>query len=294
MRRGYPDEPYEGDGEMPRRSRVIRLADIPEEPRRSERRGSRPLSPAPGEGGGVGSGRPSSPLGTEAVSPTILSVTPEGDGDRIAVVLAIPSRESSDGEGVRAPKKPRRLRVCLLVEQYAALRAEGISLECGDISETLAARLTDEGELCEAIRRGLSALQYGDRSAHRLIRSLTAKGISRERAEAAASYLIRKGFIREEDTARRRVGCGLRKGWGPRRIREDLRLQGLESEAVEAAMEELSSVDFGERCAEVIQKKYGKPPRERGERQRMTAALLRLGYDLDQVRWATRRLEEEP
>lgn len=297
MRRGFCDEPYEewDGGDSPRRSRVTRLADLLEGEGRGDSSTSQSYSLPDKAVGGRQDDTGTITLGTGVSRPTILSVTPEGSGDMIAVVLAIPPRDSMD-YAVERPaqtKKPHRMRICLLAEQYAELRSEGICLECGDISEEHAARLTDAGELCEAIRRGMAALEYGDRSARRLIHSLTAKGVARQRAEDAVAYLTRKGYVREEDAARRRVSCDLRKGWGPRRIREDLRAQGLESRAVEAAMEELSEVDFRESCAEVIRKKYGMIPADRGERQKMTAALMRLGYDLDHIRGAARLLARE-
>ena len=297
MRRIACDDPFDGGDEPPRRSRVVRLIDLTDEggsePCRDhlEKRPSR--STAPESVGGEACRKVKNPrpaVGAEsrekphipAAVPTVLSVTPEGEGETIAVTMVLPT----DGE----EQKPRRIKLHLLVEQYANLRADGVSLDCGDISEEHAALLIEAGELCEAIRRGMAALQYGDRSAHRLATSLGAKGIPRETAEAAAAYLARKGYIREEETARRRVGSDLRKGWGPRRIREDLRALGLESEAVDMAMEELSEVDFDELCAEVIRKKYGDLPAERGERQKMTAALMRLGYDADHIRGAMRLL----
>ena len=55
-------------------------------------------------------------------------------------------------------------------------------------------------------------------------------------ASAAAEYLTRKGYIHEDDTARVRVRQNLKKGWGPRRIREDLRAKGFGTDALEEAM----------------------------------------------------------
>lgn len=234
----------------------------------------------------------------KAVSaPTILSVTPEGEGDTMLVVMAFPvGREAdplSDGFSGDPKGSPHRVKLRLLVEQYAELRAQGVPMVCGDISEEQASLLLEAGKLCAAIRRGMAALQYGDRSIRRLVASLTAKGIARETAEAAVDYLYRKGYIHEEETARRRAGCDLRKGWGPRRIREDLKAQGLDADAVDTAMEELSEVDFHQACADVIRKKYGQLPAEREARQKMTAALMRLGYDLEHIRSAMELLSRE-
>lgn len=274
MRRVTPDDPFEDDGVSSRAPRVARLIDLLDDAETDggERRGTVSR----------GDPLPNEPARVIVSAPTILSVTPEGEGETVAVSLVLPPC----GEG----KKSRRVKLRLLVEQYADLRAQGVSLECGDISEETAAMLAEAGELSDAIRRGMAALQYGDRSARRLAENLIAKGIKRETAEAAAAYLTRKGYIREEDTARRRVSGALRKGWGPRRIREDLRARWLEPKAVEAAMEELAQVDFDEICAEVIRKKYGDLPVERAERQKLTAALMRLGYDLDHIHAAMRLL----
>ena len=81
---------------------------------------------------------------------------------------------------------------------------------------------------------------------------------------------------------------GLRKGWGPRRIREDLRAKGYDASSIEEAMEAVAELDHVERLAAVIRKKYTAVPTDRRERDKMVAALLRLGYDGETVRDALR------
>ena len=49
-------------------------------------------------------------------------------------------------------------------------------------------------------------------------------------------------YIREDDTATLRAEQDLRKGWGERRIREDLIAHGFTREAVEEAMEALAEL----------------------------------------------------
>ena len=303
MRSFSQDGAWGGEGESPRRSRVTRLVDLLDgcERRETPSPASAVAPRAEGRSGGVG--HPRAEGGSRRTSeggvsaPTILSVAPEGEGETIVVVMVVPPGAAEEVPGVENSRRggqcARRVKLHLLVEQYAELRAEGISLECGDIAEEHVARLMEAGALCSAICRGMAALQYGDRSARRLAAGLAAKGIDRETAEAAAAYLARKGYIREEDTAGRRVSADLRKGWGPRRIREDLRALGLEASAIDGAMEALSEVDFDEACAAVIRKKYGEIPKECGDRQKMTAALMRLGYDLEHVRGAMRLLTRE-
>ena len=165
--------------------------------------------------------------------------------------------------------------------------------ECGILTHEEADILLTAGKLCAAIRRGMGLLAYGDQSARRLASKLVAKGTDRETATAAAAYLAEHGFIREDDTARLRAEQGVRKGWGPRRIREDLWAQGFTAAAAEDALEALSEVDFSENCAGVIRKKYGSVPADRTERQKITAALMRLGYESDDIREAMRRVRRE-
>ena len=234
-----------------------------------------------------------------AVSPTpsaaahtaayaVLSVRPEGEGACVTVILRTPTAEEGERPGRHSVRHSVRQTLHLLVEQYAEL-----GVQVGEITRMQAFALREAGALCAAIRRGLSILSCGDQSARRLAYKLTVKGVDREVAEKAAAYLVDKGYIREENTARRRAEQSLRKLYGPRRIREDLRSLGFSPEAVEETMESLAAVDFCENCQKAMAKKYGEIPADRGERQRIIAAVMRLGYDMDTVREAMRRLARD-
>lgn len=196
-------------------------------------------------------------------------------------------------EGNTAEGQRLRQRIPLTAEQYA-----GMGLSVGSISVEEAARLTEAGQLCRAIRKGMELLGYGDLSVRRMVWKLTVRGADRETAAGAAAYLKEKGFLREESAAERRAEQGARKLWGPRRIRQDLMAQGYEEAAVQAAMEALSdpenpeSTDYIANCATLIRKKYGEVPADRQERQRMLAGLTRLGYTYEQVREAARMVSE--
>ena len=136
-------------------------------------------------------------------------------------------------------------------------------------------------------------LGYGDHSARRLTSKLVAKGVDKEIATRAVAYLTRRGYIREESAATLRARQGLGKGWGERRIREDLFALGFTREAVEEAMAELSPVDWEENCTAAIRKKYREIPEERKELQKLVAAMMRLGYDGDTVKAALRQIMRE-
>ena len=209
----------------------------------------------------------------------VLSVTPAGEGETVNVVLAMPAETG---------EKPLRFSFLLLVEQYADL-----GVQVGEVTPERAEALLEAGRLCGAIRRGIAMLGYADHSARRLICKLTAKGVDRETAEAAVAYLSEKGCVREESAAARRVRQGLDKGWGERRIGEDLFAHGFSRDVVEEALAELNDVDWVEACAAAIRKRYREIPRDRGELQKLMAAMMRMGYDSDTVRSAMREILKE-
>ena len=236
------------------------------------------------------------PVSPEAtVSPNVfavLSVHPEGVGETVAVVLSVPAEEAqrlvSGTETARrdgTDGKPTKVKLHLLPEQYAEL-----GVRMGEITAERADELMEAGKLCKAVRRGMALLEYGDQSVRKLAYKLTAKGVDRVTADRAAAYLAERGYIREDNTATLRAEQGHRKGWGPRRIREDLRAQGFTADAVDEAMESLAEADWTESCAAAIRKKYGEVPTDRARRQKLIAALMRLGYDADTVREAMRML----
>ena len=213
----------------------------------------------------------------------VLDVHPNGEGEMVAVVMTRPLDGDPSGGVERAT-------VRLLVEQYAEL-----SPKRGVMTPEQADELFRAGRLAEAVRRALIMLQYGDLSERRLTYKLTAKGIERAVAEEAALYLVDKGLIAEDCGAVRRAEQGVRKLWGPRRIREDLRAQGYEREAIDAAMLSLEDgdVNFAENCAAVIRRKWGGIPTDRAARAKYRAALLRLGYESETVREAEYLIQNE-
>lgn len=283
----YTDEPDGGEAE-PRPLKARRLVDVMEGQGKSPRRDTppterlhrdvarKPSEPRPSPQLRPTSGPTLPPLPDVC---TVLSVTPSGEGDTVAVVMALPDP---------AGGKPQRVRFHLLVEQYAEL-----GVQTGEIAPETADAILDAGRLCGAICRGLSMLVYGDHSAHRLAYKLTAKGVDREIASRAVAYLIERGYIREECTAVLRARQGLNKGWGERRIEEDLFAHGFTREAVEEAVAQLSDVDWEENCASVIRKKYREIPAERRELQKLVAAMMRLGYDADTIKAALRSIMRE-
>ena len=206
----------------------------------------------------------------------------DADGETLTVTL-----ETQGEDGARLRRK-----IPLTVEQYAALKVQP-----GRLFEEEADRLEHAGRLCLAIRKAGELLGYGDMSARTLVRKLTARGIDRAVADEAADWLAARGMLREDASALARAVADARKGWGPRRIRQDLLAHGYPSEAADAALDALHDpedpayVDFDAVCRSVLRVKLGRDAALTADRAacgRLIAAMMRLGYDSDTVREALR------
>lgn len=190
------------------------------------------------------------------------------------------SENSSGGRG-----RTLRHRIRLLAEQYMALRPA-----VGVVDAAFLERLISAGRLCDAIRKGMELLGYGNMSCRRMSDKLVVRGFDREVAREATVYLSDHGYLSEENTALRFAEQGVRKQWGPRRIREDLFARGFSSETISVTMESLDEVDFSEICARVMTKKYGGVPQDPAARRKMIAALMRLGFSMEHIKGATEYL----
>lgn len=262
-------------------ARAVRLADTPAASRRGRAAGAIKRAPV------------ASPVAGDV----ILCVEPAGDeGELLRVTLETVSAAAETAVGPAAGSRLRR-EVLVAVEQYATL-----GLHPGGIDSATTEALLRAGNLCAAIRKGIDLLSYGDTSARTLAGKLTRRGIDREIAAEAVAYLADKGLLREEPAALGRATEGARKGWGLRRIRQDLLAHGYTDEAVSAALAALCDpddpafVDFYEACAEQVRRRIGHDVAsltDRAAREKLVAALLRQGYSGDEIREAVRAVAQE-
>lgn len=284
-----PDDPQNDKGSR-RGSRAVRLTGLSPAPGGQRRvKPTRATIPAPSPQSSVT--RAERVLSTAQESGTVILRVTAAEGETNDGLLTVTVELSGEG-GSR-----RQQDILLSVEQYAEL-----GLHPGGISPEETERLMAAGELCHAIRRGLALLEYGDMSARTLTAKLTRRGIPREIAEEAARWLADKDYLQEESAALSRAVEGARKGWGLRRIRQDLLAHGYPVPSVEAALGALSDpddpafVDFYDSCLTQLRRRLGRdtpPPTDRAAREKLTAALLRQGFSMDEVREAMHRQADE-
>ena len=161
-----------------------------------------------------------------------------------------------------------------------------LKLKKGEISPELFDLIEKEAKECAAYRRGVGILAYGANSRRTLERKLRQKGFDGELARSAAQKLDADGYINESEDAVRLAESCVRKLWGERRILAHLREKGYTGEALEAAKEALTEVDFTANCRRFIEKKYGSFPKDKKEAEKAVAALMRYGYTLSQIKSA--------
>ena len=193
-------------------------------------------------------------------------------GDDIAVCVLI-----TNGEG------SQRQKFVISIDAY--VRMGIVKGEC-DV-ETYEA-LEWESGVNSAFRRAMSILGFCGCSKKTLVLKLVQKGFDRKYAVEAADRAEALGFIDDSENARREAQRCVAKLWGETRIRACLAQKGYGSDAIESAMCALEDegVDFIENCKELVLRKCSVLPRDRAERQKLVASLMRYGYTLSQIKIA--------
>ena len=138
----------------------------------------------------------------------------------------------------------------------------------------------------EAKARALKILERRDVSRKMLLDKLTEKGVADADAEEVADWLCGLGVVNDERFAGLVVRHYAAKGYGERRIREELYRRGIDRELWDAALEELTGSD--ERLDRLLGAKL------RGDAspenlQRTQNYLLRRGYSWEDIREAAER-----
>ncbi len=185
-------------------------------------------------------------------------------------------------------------------ERFALHFAEGAVLRCGPkevLDFSLRPGLTLEGEAWEkledacaywAVRR-LAAELISRRamSAGELRRKLRDKGAGPEHAERAAAWLLDLGAIDEAAYAAMVVRHYAAKGYGKRRLEEELYRHEVPREHWEEALASLP--DSREVLDALVQKKLHAAPMDRDGLKKLASGLLRRGYSWEEVRSAIAR-----
>lgn len=156
-------------------------------------------------------------------------------------------------------------------------------------------RLIQASDSRRAKEKALYLLEYRSHSKKELTDKIARTAASREAAQAAADKMEEIGLIDDEAYARSYAReLFLRKRFGARRVKQELRLKGIDNQLIEELLSEYEGEElYLENICNVLNKKYYQWREDEKTKRRAYAALQRLGYSYDQIRRAMAALEEE-
>ena len=159
------------------------------------------------------------------------------------------------------------------------------------IDEDEFAALEETVNIRRAYNCAVSLLSRRDHSKKELITKLREKGYS-VGAEAAVMKLEASGYVDDERFCRIYASELIRlKGYGKRRVEQELYRKGVDRDIIYSVLEEISF--DSDTLSGIIKRKYiGRMSDEKG-RQKAVNVLMRLGYSYGEIRDALKNLDEE-
>ena len=133
----------------------------------------------------------------------------------------------------------------------------------------------------------LGMLARRERSRRELRQRLGRKGFEGDEADAALDRLADQHYQDDERFAGMLARSRAGQGYGPARIRMELKTHGLADAAIRRMLDE-AEVDWQASAANQLRRRYGgKPAADRAEQAKRAQFLLRRGFAAATVRYAT-------
>ncbi len=139
-----------------------------------------------------------------------------------------------------------------------------------------------------AQEKAMYLLEHRSHSKKELADKIARTAASREAAQAAADRMEELGLLDDEAYARDLAReLFIRRHWGALRVKQELRLKGIDSGLIEELLAEYGDEDRAlENLREILDRKYMGWAEDEKVRRRAFAALQRLGYPYDLIRRA--------
>ena len=138
-----------------------------------------------------------------------------------------------------------------------------------------------------AYDKALGLLARREQSRRELGRKLGQKGYDRAEADAALDRLGDQRYQDDERFAGMLVRNRASQGYGPQRIRMELKTHGVDDAAIRQLLDE-ADADWDASAAAQLRKRYGgKAPADYAERSKRAQFLLRRGFSAATVRGVT-------
>ncbi len=161
-----------------------------------------------------------------------------------------------------------------------------------EINDEELTELLDAVSFRRAYNKGLDLLSRRPHGTKELIKKLCEKGHEKEFAEKACDRLLELGLLNDEEFARILANeLYERKGYGVKRIKQELIFRGVDREIAGNAIDSID-IDTQNRIILVIEKKYKSKINDEKGRKRAIDGLLRLGYSYSDIKTALNSIEE--
>ena len=190
-------------------------------------------------------------------------------------------------------------------EHYEAKFSDGSSMKMGlaviadfsiytgrELTEAEFAALGAAADLSRAKERALRMIGARPMSERECYDKLIEKGESEPIAAQVVAWLTELRFLNDAEYARMLVRHYAAKGYGARRVKDELYRHKLSREHWEEALEEMPETD--DTLDRLLQSRMrGASPDDRAAVKKATDALLRRGYSWEEIRSALYRYESE-
>ncbi len=161
-----------------------------------------------------------------------------------------------------------------------------------EINEEELTELLNAVSFRRAYNKGLDLLSRRPYGTKELIKKLCEKGYEKESARKACDRLLELGLLNDEEFGRILANeLYERKGYGVKRIKQELIFRGLDREIAENAIESLD-INAQTRIILLIKKKYLNKINDEKGKKRAIDGLLRLGYSYSDIKSALNSIEE--
>ncbi len=153
-----------------------------------------------------------------------------------------------------------------------------------------------DSKLWAAVKKGLDILEYSDNTRAQMIKKLRERSFDKYTAEDAADYLVASGYINEADMLERLVDkLANVKLYGKSRIKTELYKKGISRSLIDERLSELfEEIDFKANLRCLIEKRCDTTSLcDRDYREKVYAAMYRLGYGVSDTRDAIKYIMEE-
>ena len=151
--------------------------------------------------------------------------------------------------------------------------------------------MPDENDLIPIRKRALRILGSRNMSSQEMFKRLTGKGENPDDAQDTVDWLVELGYINDEDYATLIVRHYSAKGYGLKRVRNELFRRGIPRDLWEDKLGELDDTEMEDAAIAFLRKKLGGGS-DKDDLRRVTDALVRRGYGYDDAKAAVNRYLE--